>query len=693
MSNLSLSRCLVYLGLGLFLSSAFASGAEKNQVSYNVAQGSSAFLPAITSPVEINAVPHPISTSKPMRKYHKPPMVPPADKLAQIVGETYDPANPRHLFDRADIEGEKSGQTMEPCRSFSGITNTGWNPPDPHVAVGPSQVVVVVNSSIGIFDRNTGAQLLQSTGGFWFQNTTPPPASGFIYDPKVIYDPMAGRFVILFLCLDETNNKAEYLISASQSSDAMGNWYSYNLDATRDGDTPTSNWADYPGLGFDLFDAVYITSNQWQFGGGYQYVKVRIVPKTQLYTGTAISYTDFTNLTYEDGSTAFTVKPATTYSNANGEFLLSNIWYGGNYTTYWKITDPLGHSGLPRLTRKPQVNLATSYPASPDMQQQGGSPVGSLGAMTQDVTYRNGKVYTSFDEGFNWGSGQVAAIRVLGIDTATSVATIDKVFGSDQKYYFFPNIYVDPANKIYLVYNRSASNEYISVRYVEDLVNDFTSRILKAGEGPHSGGNPVRWGDYAGVAGDPLDQNRLWICSEYSVSSANSWSTWVGQVPSLITKPTLATPNDGVKIPSPVSLSWDVSTPATSYVLQVDDDSTFATPKIDVVVGSNSYSATTLDERVLYYWHVKGNTACPINEWSLKRSFKICSYVSGDANSSGAVDISDAVFLVSFIFGGGAAPSPLLSGDANCDLQIDISDAVYLVAYIFSGGPAPCNPC
>jgi hypothetical protein len=679
---------LIMTAISLF-SVAAVYGASKTGVTYQTAKSGSSFTPTITSPEEINKVPHPISSNKPMRKYHKDPMVRPADKMARIVMERYDPANPRHLLDKADLAEGRAAAAMEPCQSFSGITNTGWNPPDPHIAVGPSHVIVVVNSSIAIFDRNTGAQLLQSTAAYWFRNTVPAPAGGFIYDPKVIYDPQAARFVILFLCTDDVS-KAEYLVSASQGPNAMGNWNSYNLDATKNGDQPTSNWADYPGLGFDYSEAIYVTSNQWQFGAGFQYSKVRIIPKSQIYSGSAVTYTDLWNMTYADGSTVFTIKPATTYSNANGEFLLSNIWYGSNYTTYWKVSDPLGTA---HLTRKPQVNLAADYPSPPNMQQQGGSPVGSLGSMTQDVTYRNGKVYTTFEEGFDWGSGQVAAIRVLGIDTLSSSASVDKVFGSDQKYYFFPNIYVDPLNKIYLVYNRSASDEYIAVRYVEDLLNDNTSRVLRAGDGPHSGGDPVRWGDYAGVAGDALGQDRVWICSEYSVASQSSWSTWVGLLPSKITKPVLALPLDAAKIPSPVQLKWDQVAPASSYRLQIDDDSTFATPKLDVIVNSNTYTATSLDDRNRYYWRVIGNTTCPANEWSAKRNFTVCSYVSGDANGSGGVDISDVVFLVAYIFSGGPAPSPLLSGDATCDQAVDISDAVYLIAYIFTGGPAPCRPC
>ena len=65
----------------------------------------------------------------------------------------------------------------------------------------------------------------------------------------------------------------------------------------------------------------------------------------------------------------------------------------------------------------------------------------------------------------------------------------------------------------------------------------------------------------------------------------------------------------------------------------------------------------------------------------------------GDADGSRSVDISDAVYLIAYIFGGGPEPCPYQSGDANCSGSVDISDAVYLIAYIFSGGLAPCAGC
>jgi hypothetical protein len=68
-------------------------------------------------------------------------------------------------------------------------------------------------------------------------------------------------------------------------------------------------------------------------------------------------------------------------------------------------------------------------------------------------------------------------------------------------------------------------------------------------------------------------------------------------------------------------------------------------------------------------------------------------YNCGDADASGVINLSDAVYMLSYIFSSGPAPVPFLAGDANCDLTVDISDAVYLIACIFGGGPQPCAEC
>lgn len=68
-------------------------------------------------------------------------------------------------------------------------------------------------------------------------------------------------------------------------------------------------------------------------------------------------------------------------------------------------------------------------------------------------------------------------------------------------------------------------------------------------------------------------------------------------------------------------------------------------------------------------------------------------YYPGDANGDGSIDVGDAVFLISFAFKEGPAPTPLLAGDANCDEEVNVGDAVFIINYAFKGGPAPdCYP-
>ncbi len=71
----------------------------------------------------------------------------------------------------------------------------------------------------------------------------------------------------------------------------------------------------------------------------------------------------------------------------------------------------------------------------------------------------------------------------------------------------------------------------------------------------------------------------------------------------------------------------------------------------------------------------------------------VCEYVCGDADGNGIITISDAVFLITYIFGGGPAPDPIVAGDTDCNGIVTISDAVYLITFIFGGGPAPCAAC
>jgi len=66
-------------------------------------------------------------------------------------------------------------------------------------------------------------------------------------------------------------------------------------------------------------------------------------------------------------------------------------------------------------------------------------------------------------------------------------------------------------------------------------------------------------------------------------------------------------------------------------------------------------------------------------------------YICGDANGDTKVNVSDAVYIINYVFTGGAAPNPIEAGNANCDTGVNVSDAVFLINYVFMGGNDPCD--
>ncbi len=79
--------------------------------------------------------------------------------------------------------------------------------------------------------------------------------------------------------------------------------------------------------------------------------------------------------------------------------------------------------------------------------------------------------------------------------------------------------------------------------------------------------------------------------------------------------------------------------------------------------------------------------------WGIIDTWAAIHYVSvnppGDADRNGLVNVSDAVFLVNYVFAGGTPPEPVNAGDANDSGAVNVSDVVYLINFIFGGGPAP----
>lgn len=66
--------------------------------------------------------------------------------------------------------------------------------------------------------------------------------------------------------------------------------------------------------------------------------------------------------------------------------------------------------------------------------------------------------------------------------------------------------------------------------------------------------------------------------------------------------------------------------------------------------------------------------------------------VRGDADNSGTVSITDAVFIIAFLFGGGPGPGCMDSADADDDGAVGMGDAAFIAAFVSGTGPAPPAP-
>lgn len=64
----------------------------------------------------------------------------------------------------------------------------------------------------------------------------------------------------------------------------------------------------------------------------------------------------------------------------------------------------------------------------------------------------------------------------------------------------------------------------------------------------------------------------------------------------------------------------------------------------------------------------------------------------GDTNDDGKQNLTDAVFVLDHLFGGGDASPCTKSADANDSGTVDLTDPVFLLSSLFADGPPPPAP-
>ncbi len=414
--------------------------------------------------------------------------------------------------------------------SFNGIPETNSIPPDPDIAVGPNHVITVVNTSFRISDKE-GNTLKTIVADNWF-NSALNGADPF--DPKVIYDHFENRWVMVWLHVDDPTSTSYYLISVSDDDDPIGSWNNWALPSNVNGNTPAGNWGDYQGVGYDD-KGLYLTSNQFSFSSSFQYVKIRIIPKADIYAASpgAVTWNDLWNISYPNtSSSAFGLRPArmkTASPDGNYYFAVQGRFTVNTNIGVFTLRDPLGS---PVLTSNSVSVTTYRSPSDPD-QLGGGSPRIDGGGFN----FRNEPVYQdgSLHIVHSVANGILSNVRYIEVDIPSMTAVRDLSLGTTKHYHTYPAIAVSEENDVLLTYSRSSGDEYMGA-YFTILRNGSTTPVgsitLQEGKANYVktfGGTRNRWGDYNGAYTDPADPSQFWVSTEY-VANTNTWGVWVAGI-------------------------------------------------------------------------------------------------------------------------------------------------------------------
>ena len=417
---------------------------------------------------------------------------------------------------------------------FEAIPATGWIPPDCVSAAGPNHVLVAVNSEFRIYTK-TGAMLRRHGYNTFFSTVLPNSTTVKVFDPRLAWDHYSNRYVMIVAATQSSPQRSWCGVAVSKTTDPMGGWWVYALDASRDGNTPTNNWMDYPMLGFDG-QAVYIGMNQFA-GNTFQYGKLRILNKTELYAGAPVRWYDFWNLRNNDNSLAFTVQPCSHFRAAGPgpAYLINTFWGSNNKLTMWTLTNPLAlwSGGAPVLSRV--AVPCRAYDLPPQAKQRGSAtPIATnddrmLNAVYQHVG-NNRRIWGCHNTKISWGGDTEArsALQWYEVDVPTARVVQQNAYGQSGAYYFFPVIQTDLRSNAYIIFSRCSPNEFANMRITGRTaampLNDLEGSVLvKEGESAHNSG---RFGDYFGIGRDGADANRIYGVGEYA-ESGGQWGTYV----------------------------------------------------------------------------------------------------------------------------------------------------------------------
>ena len=438
--------------------------------------------------------------------------------------------------DNSDLLGIQAAPSLK-TPGFQSLGPNGWVPPDPTVASGPYGVIVAKNDDLAFYDRDGNQQFTTDINAWWGDNRK-------FFDPKLVYDNLAGRFYIVYDYIIDTGSAAGsetgWLLMASDDNQAPGSWHFWYLNAGVDGGTANHGWMDYPYVGYDN-DSVSLSGTlfPWYGSTSSTYAKLRFLRKSEILAGSGLAWWDFWAFTSVDSSGANTIDRnlciADLQTNFGQTIVINAKQYGSNALTVRVFSNTSFPSSGPTYTTT-QTAVA-AYTVAPNAQQAGTAvDLEVIDCRILHATYALGNVFCTNTSSAYTGTVSSVGLYHLDMYTGGFPATSVNYFGSAGYNYFYPaiaNSTANPADAVVL-FNRSSnsSSEYAGLRMAGYQSSAWSgSSNIKVGEGIYtiSANGRFRWGDYSGAASDKFDNRGFWLYGEYA-ETGNTFGTWLQRV-------------------------------------------------------------------------------------------------------------------------------------------------------------------
>ncbi len=438
--------------------------------------------------------------------------------LGQKIPDSFDSPAPA-------IPGNPNPGAPVLTASFEGISYNGSGsfPPDPTVAAGPSHILITVNRNIEWFTKQ-GVKQSSKTLNSFFTPFTPLLYNGF--DPRCLYDQFNGRFIVMCLGLAgrsdtiASNDSSLIYVAVSDDADPNGTWYFSSINS-KFSSAGKKYWADFPSLGIS-HEALYITANLFTFSTGtFGGSRFWIINKDPFYNnGTAV----FSVLSF--GYPRFATHLFGISSDGISQFIIDNP-SGSGYLYVETVQNPLT---TPVVVS--HLIFFDGFSSSGDLIAP--QPDTSIGLETDCVAnytsavWRDNFLWLTFSvKPFGGSNSDQATVYWLKVNTNTwTVMDQGLVDGEDiavSTHTYYPGIGVDKFGNMGLEFSASGPTVYAGIYYTGRLSNDPAGTVrpagvLRQGEDLYIRvyNNRNRWGDYSGMALDPVDETTFWIYNEYA---------------------------------------------------------------------------------------------------------------------------------------------------------------------------------